>query len=282
MRLVPHAAGSLAHATAYLGAIVIAANTAPPGVLDFGLVFPRPNETYEPTDRFPIVFALQNAELAKHLYLNVWFRLINSTNRDWLYNTGNIDISAEWNLVHNPSEPFLYWQFLDIKSEGPIKLIWQPGWAQCHEGVDGVEFVNNNTLHIADFGVDFEIKRDGRKADLVAATSNNEQCPDRGYAIQVTNQTREVLPRPVWDGKNGTCAVLAFPSPTPTADPCRVRIDEAAVESMNAVELQRMCKGFINPPAECPKKDGAVQKSAIVAGAASFAAALGAFVFLLV
>ncbi|KAA8649670.1 uncharacterized protein ATNIH1004_002341 [Aspergillus tanneri] len=44
-----------------LGAIVGAS-----GVLEVDLVFPR-NETYAPTDYFPVVFALQNAERARYL-----------------------------------------------------------------------------------------------------------------------------------------------------------------------------------------------------------------------
>ncbi|KAL2285877.1 hypothetical protein FJTKL_07576 [Diaporthe vaccinii] len=63
MRLLSRAVWSLAGASAYLGATASAAD----GVLDIGVVFPRQNETYAPMERFPIVFALQNAELATNL-----------------------------------------------------------------------------------------------------------------------------------------------------------------------------------------------------------------------
>lgn len=61
MHLVSHAIWSFVCLLACLGSVVNAA-----GELEIGVVFPR-NETYAPTDNFPIVFALQNAELAKHL-----------------------------------------------------------------------------------------------------------------------------------------------------------------------------------------------------------------------
>jgi len=70
---------------------------------------------------------------------------------------------------------------------------------------------------------------------------------------------------------------LASASPTATANPCRVRIDEAAAESMLASLHDALCQG-VNPPDDCPEEDGAWPLKA--AGIASLAAALGVIIFL--
>ncbi|KZL63237.1 hypothetical protein CI238_07425 [Colletotrichum incanum] len=224
---------------AYLGAIANAAA----GVLDIDLVFPRENETS-----------------------SEW-GIIDDTHK----------VLSSVDFEENGSEPYFLWAYRKVDGEGPVRLIWQPSWYECDETSDGVKFARNSS---ANFLVDFEVKRGGRKADLIAATANDEECPGRGHAIEVTGKTREV---PVLPGSGrkeaGTCAVLAVSSSTPIAIPCRVRIDKAVVESMEAADLEERCKG-LNPPTECPEKDHAAQKLA-VAGAASFAAALGAGVFLL-
>ncbi|KAL2285878.1 hypothetical protein FJTKL_07577 [Diaporthe vaccinii] len=129
--------------------------------------------------------------------------------------------------------------------------------------------------------VDFSIEEGAQTADVVAATAREEECPAHvGVSINVTDETHEV-PEPL-SGVNelsGTCAVVDSSSPTPESNPCRVQIDNAAVESMEAEELERRCSS-VNPPADCPEEDQALQQLA-VAGGAIFAAVLGAAAFLL-
>jgi hypothetical protein len=114
--------------------------------------------------------------------------------------------------------------------------------------------------------------------DLIAATAN-KTCPNKyGMIINVSDKTLKVPSSVKWSGKtwnNDTCAVLANSTSAPTPDPCRVHIDKAAVESINASITARVCRG-IDPPDYC-EKNAATQLA--VAGVSSFLAAVGALGF---
>ena len=256
---------ALMGASAHLGAVARAA-----GVLDIGLAFPRANETYERTDDFPIVFALQNSKLAEHLKPTIWFKIINMTGDI----EGLVDSTHELNWTSaSENDPYFLWSYFRVEGEGRLRLLWQPHWSACDESRDEVEVVRNRTDN---FLVDFEIKADGEKADLVAATGgDSENCPNEGVGINVTDKTFEA---PFRSSGRETCAVLGSSSSTPTSNPCRVKIDKAAVESIQAVRLERKCRG-LDPPEECPKDDLAPPRLT-AAGVASLAAVLGAVFFL--
>ncbi|KZL64738.1 hypothetical protein CT0861_12047 [Colletotrichum tofieldiae] len=111
--------------------------------------------------------------------------------------------------------------------------------------------------------------------------ADDEECPDQGLALNLTDETRKIPTHPTPRRKGpDTCAVLASSSPTPTANPCRVKIDQAVIESMGAVDVEKSCS-VLSPPAECPGTDQAVRSLAI-ANVVSFAAVLGAGTLLLV
>ncbi|KAL2127502.1 hypothetical protein VTI74DRAFT_10625 [Chaetomium olivicolor] len=266
MRPVSRSAWSLVGSLACLGAVANAA-----GVLEIDVVFPRNNETYAPTDKFPIVFALQNAELAKHLEPSIDSFIRNGPNLGSSFGH-HIHKLANANFS---SEPYFVYRYVKAETEGPHMLFASASWRSCDESGDQVAFLGNST----NFGVDFTIKKGGQDVDLVAATANDKTCSaEDGVAINVTDNTREVPASR--DLPAGTCAVLASSSPTATANPCRVKIDTAAAASMSAVLHAGLCKG-VNPPADCPKEDNAVPQLAAT-GVASFAAAFGAIGFVLV
>ncbi|GKT89487.1 LOW QUALITY PROTEIN: hypothetical protein Ct61P_07337 [Colletotrichum tofieldiae] len=271
MGSIPGAIWSLVGATAYLGTIASAAS-----VLYIGLVFPRSNETYELTDEFPIVFAFQNASLSKHLEPSVWFQILNSSNFDWnVIGDTRFQLSSA-NFSDDGSEPYFLRAHREI--DGPVRLIWQPSWSECDESGYEVRLSRNSS---ANFLVDFEVKKRGQKADLITATADDEECPDQGLALNLTDETRKIPTHPTPRRKGpDTCAVLASSSPTPTANPCRVKIDQAVIESMGAVDVEKSCS-VLSPPAECPGTDQAVRSLAI-ANVVSFAAVLGAGTLLLV
>ena len=251
MNLVSRAVWSLVGSLAYLGAVANAA-----GVLEISVVFPR-NETYAPIDLFPVVFALQNAELAKNL--NIDFRSnIRNASFDGVGGTFFKDLThADYS-----SEPYLVYYYETMNTDGTYDMFSTVAWVSCNENGDQVPIISNDTR----LSVDFTIKNGGQQVDLVAATAKDKTCSaEAGVAINVTDQTREF--------PDGTCAVLASSSPTPTASPCRVQIDTAADASMSASWHDRLCRGS-NPPADCPEEN-AVQQLAVV-GVAIFAAAFGA------
>ena len=264
---------SLIGASAYLGAVARAA-----GVLDIGLAFPRANETYKRTDDFPIVFALQNPKLAEHLKPTIWYHVLNATGDFELL--VNSDHELDWTSI-SENDPYLLWSHFRVEGEGRLRILWQPRWSVCDDRRDesrddsrlDVEVVRN---HTDNFIVDFEIRAEGKKADLVAATGgDSENCPNEGVGIYVTDETLEA---PFRSSGLETCAVLDSSSPTPTSNPCRVKIDKAAVESIQAVRLEKACRG-LDPPEECLEDDLAHPRLA-AAGVASLAAALGVVLFL--
>jgi len=268
MRRACRSTWTLFGASAYLGAAARAA-----GVLDIGLAFPRANETYEPTDDFPVVFALQNSELAEHLKPSIWYQVLNVT--------GNVetlvDSTHEFNwTTASENDPYFMWSHLRVEGEGKLRVLWQPRWSSCDESGDEVDIARNRTDN---FLVDFEIKADGQTADLVAATGgDSENCPNEGVGIDVTDETLEAPARSSGRRESETCAVLGSSSPTPTSNPCKVKIDKAAVESMEAADLRERCRG-LNPPAECPDESLASPKLAPGA-ASSLMALLGAAFYL--
>lgn len=250
MHPITRALWALVAVISYLGPVADAA-----GVLDIGLVFPRANETYEPTDRFPILFAIQNPELARHMEPWLWFRILNGSTGEWdTISEGSFDLTSA-NMTEQGEEPYLLWAHRKIDGEGPVLLMWQPFWSECDAtGADGkVWFAMNNS---DTFMTAFEVRPGGRKADLVAATADAEECPDQGLAINVTG-TGEA-----WRGPESVlCAVLDFSSPTPAANPCRVKIDQAAVESKEAADLEDKCHSMRwERPAVCPDESLAAWK----------------------
>lgn len=265
MRPVPRTWRSLVGSLACLGAVVNAAT-----VVEIGVVFPRNNETYAPTDKFPIVFALQNAKLAKHLRPAIYSLIRNGSRLEEAFGHSTRDLTD----TNYSSEPYFVYRYENIGTEGPYKLSFAISWRSCDESGDQVAILSNTTS----FGIDFTIKKGAQEVDLVATTANDEICSAKeGVAINVTDESHDVPV--VWKQLSGTCAVLASSSPTPTANPCKVKIDTAVAASMSASWHAALCK-LGNPPADCPEKN-AVQQLA-VAGVAGFAAAFGAIGFLLV
>jgi hypothetical protein len=92
MHLLSQVAWS-AVALAYIGTVGGAAD-----VVEIDLVFPRMNETNAPTDRLPVVFAVQNAEFAQNLRLFIAYMIRNGTNftviKRWRHDLGEANLSS--------------------------------------------------------------------------------------------------------------------------------------------------------------------------------------------
>ncbi|EPS35539.1 hypothetical protein H072_11032 [Dactylellina haptotyla CBS 200.50] len=266
MHPISRAIWSLVGSLACVGTIVNAA-----GVAEIDIVFPRTNGTYAPTEKFPIVFAVQNIELAKVLVPAFFSFVRNGTNMTLSF--GHSTQEPTWG--NYSSEPYFVWRYVNIDTEGPYEVFSTVSWRSCDESSDQVAILSNTT----NFLVPFTIKRGAQDADLVAATDDDKICSAKGIAINFTNRTYDVPPNPIVDRQpSGTCAVLASASPTVTANPCRVKIDSAVVASMDAWYHAALCKG-LNPPADCPKENNAGKLATVAV--ASFAAVLGAIGFIL-
>ena len=264
MHLVSHAFWPLVGSLVCLGSVVNAA-----GVVEIDVVFPRSNETYAPMDNFPIVFAVQNPQLAKHLDISVDLFLRNGSNFD----NGLGHRGQQLTYANASTEPYFANSYHDIDTDGPYELFARLIWSSCDESGEQMAY----RVESRNVGIPFTIKKGGQEADLVAATANDQTCSAKdGVAINVTDKFHEVPASN--DQPAGTCAVLASGSPSPTANPCRVKIDTTVAASMSASLAAALCKGP-RPPASCPKEN-AVQQLA-VAGVASLAALSGAVGFLL-
>lgn len=267
MRLASQSTWALVGASGYLSAVASAA-----GVLDIGLVFPRTNATYSPSDDFPIVFAMQNSKLAEHLNPTIWYQVLNMTGDTTILVGGLLEFN--WTSA-SEHDPYFSWSPLSLGGESKLRILWQPRWTSCDQSHQDVRVVRNRTDN--NFVVDFEVKASGQKVDLVAATNSGSSanCPNEGVGIDVTDKTLEGTTDSL---SLETCAVLGTSSPTPVSNPCKVKIDKAAAESMAAVDLEQKCRG-LDQPSECPKS-GLANPSIAVAGVSTLVAAFGAALFL--
>ncbi|GAB1312546.1 ML-like domain-containing protein [Madurella fahalii] len=267
MHLVSCAVWSVMGSLACLGALVNAA-----GVLEIDVVSPRPNGTYAPREHFPIIFAIQNANMAQLLQPEIYLFIRNGPDLRSAFGDSIHDLT----YANYSSEPYFVYHHVNIETEGRYQLFSTVTWRSCNVSGDEVSILGNDI----NFNVYFNISRGAQEVDLVAATANDKTCPpENRVTINMTDQILEVAPV-YWDAHrpSGTYAVLASSSPTPTANPCQVRIDTAVVASMSASLHAALCKG-LNQPADSPKEDNAVQLLT-VAGVTSFAAAFGAICFL--
>ncbi|KAG9253644.1 uncharacterized protein F5Z01DRAFT_675048 [Emericellopsis atlantica] len=301
MYFVSHALWTVAGLCAYQGAVATAA-----GVLEASLVFPRNNTTYEPSKKFPIVFAVQNSQLLEYLQLSFDERILNRTKQsertrtfdnEYSYNYTEVDVVSDgswkinwWDVTASQSDPYLHWFYLDLRDEGPFSMGWWVEWAACNEtedrmGQDSYTTFGNHRfplLYEDVFVVEFETKKGGQKVDLVSGTENNsdDDCPADGVAIEVSDEVANATVYGSVFTSTETCAALVTSTPTPTANPCKIKIDKATVESMDAHDLEEACKGTF-PPAECPEdEDHAVHMLAAEGLASLLAAAVGAALFL--
>ncbi|KAJ6131369.1 hypothetical protein N7523_001829 [Penicillium sp. IBT 18751x] len=258
---------------ACIGNVVGATGT---GVLEVDLIFPR-NDTYAPTNNFPVIFAFQNAQRARYLNPSIQYLM-------WNLQTGDTSFTLSHDLGWKnwTEETYLAHEVMSFPSqEGRYKVSWSLTWDSCDEesfkSPDRIPSIVHNKTTWATY---FTINNSAPEVDLVAATVT-KTCPDEyGMIINVSDKTLKVPSSVEWSGKNwnnDTCAVLAHSTSTPTPDPCRVHIDRAAAESINASVTARVCRG-IDPPDYCEKN---VAARLAVAGVSCFLAAVGAFGFFL-
>ncbi|KAJ5320675.1 hypothetical protein N7508_000958 [Penicillium antarcticum] len=248
------------------------------GLLETDLLFPR-NKTYAPTEWFPMVFGVQNSELAPLVDLDISFTIRNANNMsDIVHWPTEID----WTNNTSKDPYFFYAYFSDFRTPGRWRVAWNVHWKSCNEFalfnismLPRAEMITNST----GWSTWFTIEEDGAPADIVADTAR-DSCPDEfAVPITVTNHTIRVPAGEEWSNGPECAVVDPSPTPTPSPDPCRIDVSEAVVESMEASWQARLCKSA-NPPDDCPVNENAAQ-DLVVVGLSCFLAVFGALGFLL-
>lgn len=150
-----------------LAACVAAAQDT--GVVEIDLVFPR-NETYAPSTLFPVVFAVQNSELAhfmKPIKCQVW---------DWRNRSSDVargTFDMTWAKFSESDPYYSYYGFRVFDKEGTWWLQWTVSWIIClYEPFQSSFFdfdddiIGNSTR----LSVTFSTKNDAQEVDLVFGT----------------------------------------------------------------------------------------------------------------
>jgi hypothetical protein len=214
------------------------------GNVGVDLVFPR-NETYAPTQFFPIVWAFQNTRLARLLNVNVEFEL-----QGWnvLDNIGagprNSSIRLRWLSESLSQGPFFqYSPFQQLSAAANWNLSWKIYWDSCTNGSSSVESASGTTFtDSAQGSLTFTTKDGAQKPDLVSGTKDTSCPTNSGVGINITDS----------QGKGvETCAVVAAPSSVSDQTPCRVQIDSAAAASISSSISATLCRS-VPVPTGCP------------------------------
>lgn len=252
---------------------VDAAGSETTGTMEVDLVFPR-NETYAPTEWFPIVFAIQNSHLASvcipFISVKIWrWEDINDYPVNYSFQT-------RWANFSTSDPYFVYNDFHGFNTEGVWKLLWEVAWQSCTP--DPRAFWGKHSImtnHSAS-GFLFTTKRSAQAVDLVAGTGGNNCSEDAGVTFEIKDIV-DVPTRVNWDGGD-TCAVLS--SSTPAPKPCRVKIDPAAASSIAASLTAKKCEALV-PATGCPPEDESISQRLTVGGVVLLSGVLGAMGYML-
>jgi hypothetical protein len=200
-----------------------------PATAEFDVVFPR-NETYAPFSIVPIVFAIQNPEAAKDLALNIQWSL------------GKIGIGAldsgliDLTWTNFTSDPYyvVTSTYLTNVTEGAYNLLWELSAGNCSDGAMEPSYASLNNV------VTFTIQDGAQAPDLVAAVGADTCAAMPSRTFNVTG-TLPIQADPLSEDGRNTCAVLG--QPTPTADPCNLKLDSAEASSISATITASACAG---------------------------------------
>lgn len=247
------------------------------GVFEVDLLFPR-NDTYAPTDNFPVVFGFQNPERAK--YLNIAISTFHDVPETSL--ARRIYPDLRWRNWTDP-ESWLQYDYYSFTNEGHYKIRWIVWWNSCNKDAfeDSVGNPDMN-WHRATWDTWFTISKVAPEVDLIAATAKETCRGEFGVAINVTDETMRVPSGVKWptNQHNRTCSVVVE-SPMPLPDPCRIHLNTTVVESMEASLHPELCSSS-RPSSDCPEQEKSAAGQLVVVGISGLLATLGAVGFFLV
>lgn len=235
----------LLQATLIAGWMTVA--TASSSVFEVDLIYPR-NETYIPSPLMPMVFAVQNPDMADQLGAFIYWSLLEGGNSSApgsvpgglleLSPMSLLNVSTDFDklTLDIPSYPLLVTRYLDTFSfpDGTWNFEWTLQVYNCTSGIDD----HQNGLQVTNY-ITFNTSKSGKAPDLVAATSAGTCDTTEGFAFNAISL-------------EDNCGVL---EPTQTTNPCAVTIDSAAESSLMALATAQACSILqrpINPNVTCP------------------------------
>ncbi|KAJ5927826.1 hypothetical protein N7466_006782 [Penicillium verhagenii] len=221
--------------------------TANSGVFEVDLIYPR-NETYTPSPLMPMVFAVQNPDMADPLGASISWSFLEGGNRsapgsllDGLLelspmNVLNVSGDLDKLTLDIPGYPLLVTRYLDTFSfpDGTWNFEWSLEVYNCTSGFEDYQ----NALQVTNY-VTFNTSKSGKAPDLVAATSAGTCDTAEGFAFNAISLEYN-------------CGVL---EPTQTTNPCAVTIDSAAESNLMAMATEHACSILerpIHPNVTCP------------------------------
>ncbi|KAJ5415827.1 hypothetical protein N7465_004522 [Penicillium sp. CMV-2018d] len=239
-----------------------------PQTVEVDLIFPR-NETYAPSEVFPIVFAFQNAALIPSLDpsfdINLWVNVEHNISISPL----NIDLTAvNFSSAAVGDQPLYVYTFAtnlnttnnNADAVTRYNLAWAFGAGNC-SGDDGSATTFGGGFESSH--VIFTIAQSGAAPEI---SNNASGCTGLSHLAFNVTGTLPVADTSKWDGHN-TCAVFSDTTPTPVGSPCAATADASAAASISAAATSKACAAF-SPAISCPsKKSSAVALSAYTASA---------------
>ncbi|KAI4685535.1 uncharacterized protein J4E84_006263 [Alternaria hordeiaustralica] len=257
-----------------LAACMGAANAAR-GAMELDLIFPR-NETYAPTEIFPVIIAIQNTELAPFLNPQMTIEFLDLDSQVHSYPTF---YDLRW-ANYSSSDPYRELKvFTSFNKEGRWRIAWQVRWNTCTE--DSLAFLGdgitgNGTSRITMF----TINNSGKVVDPVPATTN-QNCTNSEAIVINVDDTLAVPDFITWEDYDGkTCASMASTTPAPT--PCQVKFDSAAAADIFSSMTSLHCKQTREPGSSCPTDDKSAAEQLVGVGLVGLAATFGALGYLIV
>lgn len=220
-----------------------------PGTFEIDLLFPQ-NASYslQPGDRFPLVWAVRNAELSPLLNVLLTFRFghLETYDKDGTASQGDDRLAFPNATDHTQ---YRYYERTDITKEGEYFLAWDIYGTDC-DSKSLTNSTDDGPVRMRQL-IHFTVHKDAPAPNLLDAARN---CTGRqGTAVGVASfeDDKRVFHK--------QCAVLDKIDPFPQADLCGLKVNETTIANMtkthDAAFTEHACS-FATPTISCPAKNG--------------------------
>ena len=195
-----------------------------PATVEVDLIFPR-NETYAPSDIFPLVFAFQNSALAPSLDpgfdLTIW-----DLNSNLTYDPS----LALTNTNFSGSDPkFVYTSITNLPAS-KYRLVWDFGAGNC-SNIRGA----NSDRPAGGFrsnSIEFAVQSGAQQPDIAPTAAEDASCSNiTNFAFNLID-TQPVGSPSLYDGRN-SCAIFSDTSPFVAGNPCAVKVSSQVASSIS-------------------------------------------------